>query len=670
MNRFKVVFFTCIVAVFVVSGMTDLEQDTELLLDKSGPYVGADTAHDTGLTGKGITVAVIDTGVDFAHPDLKGFSKDGKVIGGYNFVNGDMLPDDKNGHGTQVAGIIAANGGVTGMAPNAKILSYKVSADGEAVSSDLIVDAVKKAVEDGADIINISLGVNKTNSRIDAAVAEATDMGVLVVVAAGNDGPRPDTIGSPARNPDVITVGATYNNITSSLVSTFEINQKQYQVIPMLGVDAISHPISGTIQDAKYARSHDFETDVAGSILLAERGGDKDEIIYFAEKESNAADAGAAAIIVYNNEPGIYLGDVSESTTIKDYTPRIPILSISQKDGLEIKDAIHDGHVGVLRVFYDPDYVAFFSSRGPVSPFYLKPDMVAPGAFVNSTNVGGAYNFSSGTSFAAPHVSGAAALLLEKHPNLSPSEVKSILTSTAAPVTDAYGHDFATADAGAGRLDIENALGSRVIIEPAFVIMTFSPAERQGMAQINIRGISEPIHDVAVQIKSPEFIKTNHTFENGTLYIDASTTHTNNTEHEATITIMDGQSTHRVPIIFRHVEGSVAASQKDGVISLRIDHPQDWKYAKVLATNKDTGKSFVASLTPNGSSEIRTTSPGTYWISTSIESDDTYNAYDTIHVSSPAGFDVFTEIGIPQKTAYIISALVIVLALVGVRFRG
>ena len=87
----------------------------------------------------GIIVAVIDTGVDFNHPDLFGWGEDGKVIGGYNFIQTNQPPLDNNGHGTQVAGVIAADGEIVGIAPKAKILAYKVSEDGEGVSSDLII---------------------------------------------------------------------------------------------------------------------------------------------------------------------------------------------------------------------------------------------------------------------------------------------------------------------------------------------------------------------------------------------------------------------------------------------------------------------------------------------------------------------------------------------------
>ena len=148
MNNPKIIFLVFIVSITISSILFSVVNNTtpnvELLLDKSAPHIGADTAHKQGLSGEGIVIAVIDTGVDFTHPDLNGFSSDGKVIGGYNFVDETKLPTDRNGHGTQVAGIIAADGKISGIAPKAKILSYKVSDSGESVSSELIVEAIKK----------------------------------------------------------------------------------------------------------------------------------------------------------------------------------------------------------------------------------------------------------------------------------------------------------------------------------------------------------------------------------------------------------------------------------------------------------------------------------------------------------------------------------------------
>src|SRR5574342_859468 len=123
-----------------------------------------------------------------------------------------------------------------------------------------------------------------------------------------------------------------------------------------------------------------------------------------------------------------------------NYKPRITALSMSRDDGLTLKARLQNETIANINVFYHPDFVTPFSSRGPVSPFYIKPDIVAPGVFVNSTSIGNRYNLTSGTSFAAPHVSGAVAILLQKNPDLKPSEIASLLSTTSEPVSDPYGN--------------------------------------------------------------------------------------------------------------------------------------------------------------------------------------------------------------------------------------
>ena len=127
-----------------------------------------------------------------------------------------------------------------------------------------------------------------------------------------------------------------------------------------------------------------------------------------------------------------------------------------------------------MHLFYNPDFIAHFSSRGPVSPFYIKPDIVAPGAYINSTQNNGIYNFTSGTSFAAPHVTGAAALLLQKNPELENHEIKSLLLTTVKPVSDAYGQKFSLHESGSGRLDIANAYNAKLIINPTNFVINLS----------------------------------------------------------------------------------------------------------------------------------------------------------------------------------------------------
>jgi subtilisin family serine protease len=174
------------------------------------------------VKGKGVVVAVIDTGVDYTHPDLGGgFGPGYKVVGGYDFYNNDPDPVDDNGHGTHVAGIIAANGGVTGVAPEASILAYKVlGPDGYGRISDVIA-GIEAAIDpngdgstaDHADVISLSLGGDGSEGDpLCLAVEGAVNAGVTVVVAAGNEGPSMGSVGSPGLAPDAITVGALDGN--------------------------------------------------------------------------------------------------------------------------------------------------------------------------------------------------------------------------------------------------------------------------------------------------------------------------------------------------------------------------------------------------------------------------------------------------------------------------
>ena len=452
----------------LVFSINSLNNDVslELLLENSRPHIGAVYPSEIGIGGETIKIAVIDTGVNFEHPDLLGIGENGKIVGGYDFIENDNFPQDTNGHGTQVAGIIAADGETTGIAPKSKILAYRVSEDGEAVSSDLIIKAIKQAMADEADIINISLGVDIIHDGIDYAVNEAVKNGIVVVAAAGNSGPDNETIGSPGANPNAITVGATYNDIDSSIVSTLQIGEEQFQVLPMLGTEIISEKIIEEIEFGGFGREQDLEyLDVKNKILLVERGGEvEDEVVFFSEKEYVAANSGAKAIIVFNNEPGIFYGELMHEFIPENYVPSIPAVSITQDDGLKIKKMLNTKTIGTIDVFNHPDFVAMFSSRGPVSPFYGKPDLVAPGVFVKTTSLGEKYNITSGTSYAAPHVAGAVALLLDKDPELTPHEIKSKLITTSNLVTDPFGNEFSMNVGGAGRINVTNAFDSELLI--------------------------------------------------------------------------------------------------------------------------------------------------------------------------------------------------------------
>lgn len=640
-------------------------------LDKSVPFVGAGIPRLEGIDGNGIKIAVIDTGVDFNHPDLFGWGPDGKVIGGYNFIQEGTPPLDTNGHGTQVAGVIAADGQLIGVAPKAKILAYKVSENGETVSSDLIIKAIDKAIEDGADIINISLGVNKTNANIEHAVNRALAKEIFVVTAAGNDGPMPQTIGSPGKNYGSVTVGATYNNLTSSLVATLEVNEKPYTVIPMVGSSKLNEPIIGKIIFGGYGKEKDLkDINATDSILLVERGSDvKGDLLYFSTKEKNAVNAGAKALIVYNNEPGIFLGELIHEFVESDYKPQIPVVSIDRKDGFEIKESLQEKNKAVLHLFYNPDFVAHFSSRGPVSPFYIKPDILAPGVYINTTQINGGYNVTSGTSFAAPHVSGAVALLLEKYPNMHHHEIKSLLMTTSAPVSDAYGQKFSLSDSGSGRLNIAKAFQAKLIITPPNFVINLSSDNPTTQKQLELKLLEGTLENLEVRFEGPEFIQFTHVLEGNNLLIKIKILGQNYGEHEGRIIINHNEVKYAIPFLIHYTEGSISVNQKEGKLNFTIYHPEQWSFAKISVINSKDGKTETVTATPEKDASIRVNENAEYWIYAKIKvNGKTFDAYNTIEVNSIKDNiqSEFEVLNIPEKQIAIVLGIVVITGIVGV----
>jgi len=655
------------ISTVLISNQLQSTDNISILVNNSGPFIGTSISYQSGYNGSGIVVSIIDTGIDLNHPDLEG-----QIIGGYDFVDNDEIPEDTNGHGTQVAGIIASNGNLKGIAPNSKILMYKVSEDGESVPSHLIIKAIEKSIEDDADIINISLGINQTNTKIDQIVNKAVKNNIFVVTAAGNFGPELSTIGSPGINPNAITVGATFNNVTSSLVSTFEIDDKSFNVFPMVGTQALTEPITSQIIFGKYGRANDLlENDVKGSILLIERGSDiENEIIYFSDKEKNAANVGARAIIVYNNEHGIFFGELIHEYVDEGYEPTIPALSVSRDDGLIIKEILQSGTKGTLDVFYHPDFVAYFSSRGPVSPFYIKPDLVAPGAFINTTDTNGNYKISSGTSFAAPHVAGTAALILQKNPELTPQEVKSILMTTSEIVYDQFDDRFPIEVSGNGRIDASKAINAKLIIMPPNLIFDLSPANQIQTKHLKINGIDG--ESMSIRFEESHIVDFDYDLEDENLVINAKLTEQSLGEFESRIIINHNEIDYHIPIIVRVSEVAITINEDGGKLSIDVSSPSSWSYAKISIINQETGKTFTDSIVPGKNSELTVYQPGEYWIEAKIKDDDkTLSAYATIQVEKieHSEKNLVNTLNLPEKPILIIAAIMIVTAIVGLSIR-
>ena len=669
-------FSLLVVGVFsiVITNFVSLEENFELLLDNSGPYIGAEFPKQLGFTGNGIRIGVIDTGINLEHPDFFNSDQISRFLKGYDFVDNDTIPQDTNGHGTQVTGIIAADGQLIGIAPKVEIFSYRVSSDGESVPSDLIIKAINQAVEDRVDIINISLGVNMTHAKIDNAVNNAIDHGIVVVAAAGNSGPDKSTIGSPARNPNAITVGATYNNRDSSMVSTLQVGETQFQVLPMLGTNIISDPISTDIIFGKYSRENDFDDlDVRGKIVLAERGGETpDEIVFFSDKEIFASKNGAKGLVVYNNQPGIFFGELIHEYVSEDYYPSIPTVSMTREEGLELRKILESETSATLNVFNHPDFIATFSARGPVSPFYQKPDLVAPGVFVNTTSLKNFYNITSGTSYAAPHVSGAIALLLEKNPELTPHDIKSILITTSDVITDQYKKEFEFDAGGAGRIDLKKAFNSELIFDPPKLIFNLSGQEILERQVIKMNAFGNSINIQKVEFSGEDNVEFDYEIKESSLYITSKLIENESGVFESRAFITYNDITYQVPIIVRVTEATIVILEKENELSFQVKRPIDWEYAKITVTNSETFEEQTLSITPTKFESLKLYEAGRYWIETNIKNnEETFDVYDVYDIKTDAKEKkpIVSSTELPERALIILIIIFSIVIIVGFKFR-
>jgi minor extracellular serine protease Vpr len=454
---------------------------------------GADIAQsELGLTGRGVNVAVIDTGVDYDHPDLGGcFGPGCRVAKGFDFVGDDFnaddiapiikpdpFPDDCNGHGTHVAGIVGANGGITGVAPRVTFFAYRVFGCEGTTTSDIMLEAMERAEHDGADVINMSIGASLQWPQYPTAKAadRLVRHGIVVVASAGNDAAL-GLYGSsaPALGKDVISV-ASFDNTFANLLS-FSITPDDAKVGYIAAVGAPAPPTSGSADmtrtgtTASTADACDVlpADSLAGQVALIRRG-----TCSFYQKAFNAQTAGAIGVVFYNNVAGFITPTVTGTPPIT-----IPVVMITASKGALIDGRFASGPVtmtwtDLLTGESNPtgNLISNFSSYGPAPDLSFKPDIGAPGGIVRSTLPleQGGYGSLSGTSMSSPHVAGAVALFLEAHPHTRPAEVQARLQNTARPspffgnpvgsLIDSVHHQ------GAGMLNIVDAVQADAMITP------------------------------------------------------------------------------------------------------------------------------------------------------------------------------------------------------------
>jgi minor extracellular serine protease Vpr len=417
-------------------------------------FLGTKTA---GVTGKGVKVGIIDTGIDYNHPDLKPNFK-----GGFDVVDWDEdpmeTPSEEEGatiHGTHVAGIIGANGKMKGIAPDADIYSYRALGPGGTGTSVQVIAAIEKAVEDKMDIINLSLGssVNGPDWPTSLAVNKAVELGVSVVTANGNEGPANWTVGSPATATKALSVGAvTTPQTTAVLYESFY--KKMIPIQPLQGTVPWKQRRTLPVIDA--GTGEKTLRDASGSIVLFKRGK-----IPFAQKARMAERANAAAVLIYNDQPGALnasLEDGGEPITI-------PVAAVTKQDGQWLLEKQKTVQLAAKQIQLQ-NQMAAFSSRGPVTRNWaIKPEISAPGAPVWSTVPDSSYQALQGTSMAAPYVAGALALVKEAHPEWTNEQQIGALLTTAQPLLQPDGSTYAPVEQGMGKMQPAKAIAAPVIIE-------------------------------------------------------------------------------------------------------------------------------------------------------------------------------------------------------------
>ena len=441
---------------------------------------GADLVQDElGYTGEGIKVGVIDSGIDYNHPDLGGcFGPDCRVAYGWDFVGDNFtgpevpVPDDDpmdyRGHGTHVAGIIGANGGVIGVAPEVTFGAYKVFGAAGYTTADIILAAMEMALEDGMDIVNMSIGAafHWPQYPTSKASDRLVNKGVVVVASIGNSGADGlYSTGAPGVGEKVIGVASFDNTYVHS--PYFEVDDTP--IIYMTMAFSPLAPTDGTyeIVEADILGMPIDEGSLTGKVALVERGQ-----VAFSVKAINAIDHGAIAVVIYNNVPGLFSGTLG--APLPDPAP---VVGISQADGefiLAQDEPVYMTWTDQTISLVNPTggLISSFSSYGLAPNLTLKPDIGAPGGSIYSTYplAMGGYTTMSGTSMSAPHVAGAVALLLEARPNTPSKAVRGILQNSADPAVWWGNPGLGFLDnvhrQGAGMLDIYGAITSTTKIEP------------------------------------------------------------------------------------------------------------------------------------------------------------------------------------------------------------
>ena len=476
---------------------------------------GANIAQSMGLSGQGIRVAVMDTGIDYHHPDLGGcFGPGCRVATGWDFVgdafNADVTspsynpvavpdnnPDDCNGHGTHVAGIVGASGnpdtgGVRGVAPAVTFGAYRVFGCAGSTTADIMIAAMERALADNMHVLNMSIGSSFQWPQYPTAQAadRLVNKGVSVVASIGNSGANGlYSAGAPGVGKKVIGVASFENSHVR--LPYFTITPDDQKIGYSNATGAPAAPTSGSLGMARTGTATSTADacaalppgSLAGKAALIRRG-----TCGFYDKARNAQNAGAAAVVLYNNVSGRVNPTVAAPPGNPPIT--IPVVAVSDTEGVLINNRLAAGPVTMTwtnQVSSFPNVpggglISSFSSYGVSPDLELKPDIGAPGGQIRSTVPleQGGYATISGTSMASPHTAGAVALLLEAKPATSSNSVRALLQNSADPKAWSGNPGLGFLDhahrQGAGMLDVPGAILATTLVEPSKLALGESEA--------------------------------------------------------------------------------------------------------------------------------------------------------------------------------------------------
>lgn len=484
--------------------------------ETSVKFIGAEKVQkELNIDGKGIRVGVIDTGIDYTHKMFGGAGTEAaydevksdfkasdfptaKVVGGIDLVGSqyddaspnfkkripipDANPLDESGHGTHVAGTIAGIGDgentYTGVAPGALLYAIKVFGDDGSTSDAVVIAGLEYAVNpsgnldpnDHLDVVNLSLGspFGVPYRMYDEAIRNLIKAGVTPVTSAGNSGNVPYIVGAPSSSDDTLSVAASVDNMDQNwrfravLFKSENVETLSKAVEAAFGkpLDKVGDLNGKLVYIGLADKDLTAEQKAAlnGNVAFIDRGA-----VPFAEKMTRAVTGGAIGVVVANNidGEGLSMGGSGKFD--------IPAIMISKDLGTKFKEKLA-AKKDVTIVFNTPqrieepkliDTLTSFSSRGPRSiDSGIKPEISAPGSnIISAQSGGGAKGVSmSGTSMAAPHMSGCIALIKQAYPELDNSKIKSLVMSTSVNIKDAKGEIYPISRQGAGRVDIYKAL--------------------------------------------------------------------------------------------------------------------------------------------------------------------------------------------------------------------